>query len=63
MMVKLLLSDTRVFDDTIPVSADANIVAVTPATDADITTGQKFFVHNGRPVSFGMIAPTIILGE
>ena len=53
----------QVGDATIPASADARIVAVTPATIADITPGQKFFVPNGRPVSFGIVAPTIILGE
>ena len=46
-------------DDTIPVSADANIVAVTPATAADITAGQKFF-RSQRPAG---VAPTIVLRE
>jgi len=50
-------------DDTISVSADANIFAVTPATAADIWAGQKVFVPNGRPMSTGLLAPTIILGE
>jgi hypothetical protein len=50
-------------NDTIPVSADAKIVTVSPATVADIEVGQKFFVPNGHPISFGIIAPTIILGE
>jgi hypothetical protein len=50
-------------DYTIPVSAHTEIVTVTPATVADIDAGQKVFVPNGHPVSFGIIAPTIILGE
>ena len=50
-------------DDTLAVSPDVNVVRVTPATIADIQGGQKFFVPNGNPVSFGMVAPTIILGK
>ena len=50
-------------DDTISVLAGANIFAVTPATAADISAGQKVFVPNGRPVDVGLVAPTIILGE
>jgi hypothetical protein len=50
-------------DDTLAVSPDVNVVRVTPATIADIQAGQKFFVPNGHPVSFGMVTPTIILGE
>jgi hypothetical protein len=50
-------------DEMVPVSADINVVAVTPTTSADILAGQKVFVPNGKPVDFGLIAPTVILGE
>jgi len=50
-------------DDTLAVSPDVNVVKVTPATIADIQVGRKFVVPNGHPVSSGLVAPTIILGE
>jgi len=50
-------------DDTLAVPPDVNVVRVTPATIADIQAGQNFLVPNGNPVSFGMEAPTIILGK
>jgi hypothetical protein len=50
-------------DDTLAVSPDVNVVKVTPATIADIQLGRKFVVPNGHPVSSGLVAPTIILGE
>jgi len=50
-------------DDTLAVPPDVNVVRVTPATIADIQVGRKFVVPNGHPVSSGLVAPTIILGE
>ena len=52
-------------DEIISLSAAAvaKIVVVAPATVTDIKVGQKVYVPNGEPVSVGMVAPTIVLGE
>lgn len=52
-------------DDLIQTSAASNakIVMAAPATVNDIKVGRKVFVPNGEPMSIGMVAPTIILGE
>jgi hypothetical protein len=46
-----------------PVPEDVRVVVVTPATVADIKAGQYCFIPNGRQVSTGMVAPTIIVGS
>jgi len=46
-----------------PVPEDVRVVVVTPATVADIKAGQYCFIPNGRQVSTGTVAPTIIVGS
>jgi hypothetical protein len=43
--------------------ANVRIVSLVPATVADIKVGQYFLVPNGRPVSLGTLASTIIVGN
>jgi hypothetical protein len=45
---------------TIP--ANVRIVLLSPVTVADIKAGQYFLVPNGKPVSLGTLASTIIVG-
>lgn len=46
-----------------PMPEDVRVVVVSPATVADIKAGQYCFIPNGRQVSTGMVAPTIIVGS
>ena len=43
--------------------ADVRIVLLSPATVADIKAGQYFLVPNGKPVSLGTLASTIVVGS
>jgi hypothetical protein len=43
--------------------ANVRIVSLVPATVADIKAGQYFLVPNGRPMSLGTLASTIIVGS
>jgi hypothetical protein len=47
----------------ITMPANVRIVLLSPATVADIKAGQYFLVPNGKPVSPGTLASTIIIGS
>jgi hypothetical protein len=47
----------------ITMPADVRIVLLSPATVADIKAGQYFLVPNGKPVSLGTLASTIVVGS
>jgi hypothetical protein len=47
---------------TIMVPANVRVVALVPATAADIKPGQFFLVPNATPTSLGTLASTIIVG-
>jgi hypothetical protein len=47
----------------ITMPADVRIVLLAPATVAGIKAGQYFLVPNGKPVSLGTLASTIIVGS
>jgi len=49
-------------DTTITVPANLRVVALVPATAADIKPGQYFLVPNATPTSLGTLASTIIVG-
>jgi hypothetical protein len=58
LMIKYKESEKKI---TVP--ANVRVVTLVQATAADVKAGQYFFAPNGRKVSVGMLASTIIVGN